>query len=87
MTDTSEDPESVSANGGFKSLFTRWLFQQGTSTVLLFVIAAALWYGIPWYMGKVDTEMKEQRIDHKAERAEMRKDFIEELEKIQARAK
>ena len=47
MTDDTKD-------GDFKSLGTRWLFSQGVSTVLLFVIAVGLWKAVPFVLEKVE---------------------------------
>ncbi len=79
------DPDSQhnAAAGDFKTLAGRWLFSQGTSTVLLFTICIGLWYGIPWYMTKQESELKNIRQEFREERTEMRKDFLKSLEDFQ----
>lgn len=48
------DDSTPLGSGDFKNLFTRWLFSQGVSTVLLFAIAVGMWKAVPYVLEKVE---------------------------------
>ncbi len=90
MTDPAEADDPTMP---FKSRAGRWLFTQGASTVLLFILVLGLgygaWYGVPKALDQIQkgydlldarhaSERKEVREDAKAERSETR-EAIKEL--------
>lgn len=83
MGDDCHTNGNGNGNGDFKTLAGRWLFSQGTSTVLLFAIAIGMWKGIPWLLEKQEAELKTVRQEFREERSEMRKDFLESLKKFE----
>ncbi len=75
------DNEAMTEGMTFKNQFTRWLFVQGSSTVMLIMITAMLGYGayvgIPWAMQHFETMQEKQEQAHK----QARDDFKEVLSK------
>lgn len=81
------------ANLGWKQIAIRWLFTQGTSTVLLFGILGAMIYGIPGAVTKFDTihdriedrntKQIEKYVDeHRKEREALREYRKAEIERV-----
>lgn len=80
-----DEPRNGNDRGNLREQFTRWLFSQGASTVLLTLILGFLGYGATWLipelLQKQREELKQTRDDFRISLTEQRKDFLEHLKR------
>ena len=65
-------PDDEVPKGSLKDQATRWLFNQGVSTVLLLLIAFGVYRALPWIDAKIDSVVAKSEASQKEARAEFR---------------
>lgn len=65
-----------------KDRAAEWVFQQGTSTVLLIFIAAGAWYGIPRGIESLKQTLTQMELSHREERLEVAKVYADAIKAL-----